>query len=67
MLGDASASLSLITSYYTQAWRFDGYHHFSHVNMRFNDKELRQHIKSVPVELEGNLTYFDFKDGKYLI
>ena len=35
--------------------------------MRFNDKELRQHIKSVPVELEGNLTYFDFKDGRYLI
>lgn len=33
--------------------------------MRFNDKELRQYIKSVHVELEGNLTYFDFKDGKF--
>ena len=35
--------------------------------MRFNDRELRQHSKSVPVELESNLTYFDFKDGRYLI
>ena len=29
--------------------------------MRFNDKELRHYIKSVPAQIEGTLTFTDKK------